>query len=183
MTVCVSAVERLTAASRAWSGPAMKLTRVMFAGVLCLTAGRERSVAAAPPSPAAADDAGCQAVQSPDQRRDAATLRRIERDWLTAELRGDTRFLTCLLLPSYVNIAKDGNTRPGSDIIAHAKRNAGKDRELPPIESTIVVHGDAATAYSRSRTRDQAGQWQDVRFIDSFVFVNGAWHAYAGVDL
>lgn len=145
---------------------------------ICFLVGCARPAPSAPAVPSA-----CAAVQTADQRRDEATLRRIEHDWLTAELRGNTQFLSCLLLPTYVNIRKDGTTRPGADIIAHAKTNAGKDREIPPIESTIVIHGDAATAFSRSQTRDKAGALQDVRFIDSFVFVDGAWHAYAGVDL
>lgn len=125
----------------------------------------------------------CAASQLPDQRRDEDTLRRIERAWLTAELRGDTRFLRCLLLPDYVNIDKTGHKHPGADIIAHAARNLGKDREIPAIESTIVISGDAATAYSASKTRDKEGQWHDVHFVDTFRFVDSAWHAFSGVDL
>jgi ketosteroid isomerase-like protein len=128
-------------------------------------------------------DADCAAVQTPDQRRDEDTIRRIEHDWLAAEMRGDARFLQCLLTPDYVNMGKDGTKHPGSDVIAHARNNAGKHREVPPIESTIVVNGDAATAYSRSKTRDQAGAWQHVYFVDTFLFRNGAWHPYTGVDL
>jgi hypothetical protein len=136
---------------------------------------------AAPPSASSSSD--CAASQVPDQRRDEDTIRRIERAWLTAELRGDTRFLQCLLLPDYVNIDKAGHKHPGADIVAHAARNRGQDREIPAIASTVVVNGDAATAYSASRTRDQAGQWRDVHFIDTFRFVDGAWRAFSGVDL
>ena len=132
---------------------------------------------------AAAGDADCATVQTPDQRRDEETIRRIERDWLAAEMRGDARFLRCLLVADYVNIGKDGDKHPGSDIIAHALNNAGKHREVPPIESTIIVHGDTAMAYSRSKTRTQEGEWRDIHFIDAFLFRDDAWHPYAGVDL
>lgn len=157
----------------------MTTPRIMSA----LCAAALLACAGATPVATTAVDPSCAAVQVPDQRRDEATLRRIERAWLAAERRGDVRFLHCLLLPTYVNIGSDGRTHPGADIIAHAAKNAGKEREVPPIDSTIVVHRDTATAYSRSRTQDKDGQWRDVRFIDSFVFEAGAWHAYTGVDL
>ncbi|MEO7730430.1 MAG: nuclear transport factor 2 family protein [Kofleriaceae bacterium] len=134
-------------------------------------------------APSASDTAACKSIQTQNQARDEATIRRIEHDWLAAEMRGDASFLQCLLMPDYVNIDKAGHKHPGSDIIAHALNNVGKDREVPPIESTIVVNGDAATAYSLSKTRDKAGVWRDVHFIDSFLFRNGAWHSYTGVDL
>lgn len=137
------------------------------------------------PAPAAPTAAApdCTSARTPDQQRDETTVRRIEHDWLAAERSGNTRFLECLLVPSYVNVAADGHTRTGAEIIAHAARNRGKVRDVPPIESQIVLYGDAATAYSRTRTQDAAGEWHDVRFIDSFVFVDGAWRAYTGADL
>lgn len=144
------------------------------------------STASPPPNavPAASPaDAACAARQTPDQRRDEDTLRRIEHDWLAAELRGDTRYLECLLLPDYVNIRKDGTRRQRSELLARVGKNAGKRPDIPEIASIIAVHGDVATAYSSSQLPGKDGQVIDAHFIDSFVFVAGAWHAYAGVDL
>jgi|GEM_PF-1436970 len=157
------------------------MNRMMAVALCAAGLGCATSRPAPPTAASAAPD--CAAIQTPDQRRDEATLQRIERAWLTAELRGDVHFLQCLLLPDYVNIDKAGHKHPGADIIAHAQRNLGQDREIPPIDSTIVVNGDAATAYSSSRTRDKDGQWHDVHFVDTFRFVNNAWHPFSGVDL
>jgi hypothetical protein len=130
-----------------------------------------------------AANADCNSVLTPNQKKDEDTIRRIEHDWLAAEVQGNTRFLECLLGPDYVNIGKDGKTHPGSDIIAHVAKNKGKHLDIPPIESTIVVHDDAATAYSSSKTHDKDGQLKDVHFVDAFVFKNGQWHPYCGVDI
>jgi hypothetical protein len=158
----------------------MSLSWIALAGWSCAIC---LGCASTTPGSAAAPADPCAAVQTPDQRHDQATLQRIELAWLTAELRGNTQFLECLLLPDYVNIGKDGQTHPRAEVLGRVAKNVGKDREIPPIESTAVVHGDAATAYSRSRTHDKDGQSRDVAYIDTFVFVNGAWHAYSGVDL
>ena len=155
------------------------MTRSTVALTVCLLG----CATGAPPAPASPATPDCAAARTPNQQRDEATLRRIEHDWLAAERSGNTRFLECLLVPSYVNVAADGHTRTGAEIIAHAANNAGKLRDVPPIESQIVVSGDAATAYSHTRTQDAAGAWRDVRFIDSFVFVDGVWRAYTGADL
>jgi hypothetical protein len=149
-----------------------------FTSLGCAAAPPANAVPAASPA-----DAACAAWQTPDQRRDEATLRRIEHDWLAAELQGDTRFLECLLLPDYVTIRKDGAKRPRSELIAHVGKNAGRRPEIPEIVSIIAVHGDVATAYSSSRLPGKDGEVVDAHFIDSFVFIAGAWHAYAGVDL
>jgi hypothetical protein len=166
----------MTSPREATSSPRTAVTRL-----LCLA-----SLGCALPAdaePRAAAPVDCKVVQTPDQKRDEDTIRRIERAWLTAEMRGNVRFLQCLLTPDYVNIRKDGSKHPGADVLAMTAKNAGSEREVPPIESTVVVRGDAALSYSSSKTRTKDGQWQDIHFIDSFVFVDGAWRAYAGVDL
>ena len=123
----------------------------------------------------------CAAVQTPDQKPDEDTLRRIEHDWLTAEMRGNAQYLECLLLPDYVNIRKDGLKRSGSELIARVRKNAGKQLRIPDIVSTVVLHGNVATTYSATRLQSEDGSTADAHFIDSFVFVEGTWRA--GVDL
>ena len=98
----------------------------------------------APRAATAPADAACAAVQTPNQRHDEDTLRRIEHDWLAAELRGDARYLECMLLPDYVNIRKDGTKQLGSELLARVRKNAGKQPEIPEMRSTVVVHGDVA---------------------------------------
>jgi ketosteroid isomerase-like protein len=155
----------------------MKYPPITLTGWLCIASltscaasGGPSADSSAPPAFSASDAVACKAIQTQDQARDEATIRRIEQDWLADEMRRDARFLQCLLTPDYVNIDKNGHKHPRSDIIAHALKNAGRDREVRPIESTIVVNGDAATAYSLSKTRDKDGQWKDVHFLDTFLF-------------
>jgi hypothetical protein len=47
----------------------------------------------------------------------------------------------------------------------------------------VVIQESVATVYSASRLPEKDGRSIDVHFVDSYVFVDGAWHAYAGVDL
>jgi hypothetical protein len=158
--------------------PHRPLLLLWFTSLGCTTS--PAPVAAPAASPA---DAACAALQTPDQRHDEDTLHRIEHDWLAAELRGDTRYLECLLLPGYVNIHKDGTKRTRSELLERVGKNAGKRPEIPEIVSIIAMHGDAATAYSSTQLTGKDGQLIDAHFIDSFVFVAGTWRAYAGVDL
>lgn len=126
----------------------------------------------------------CSKLQTADQRKDADTVRRIERDWLTAELHGHPEYLDCLLDPGYVVIvAKDNVVRSKADLLERVAKNRGKDTAVPPLDTTVAVNGDFATAYSVMHGRKQDGTTYDVRFVDSYYFKDGAWHAFAGVDL
>jgi ketosteroid isomerase-like protein len=131
---------------------------------------------------AAAPD--CKAVQTPDQRRDADTLRRIEGEWLAAELRGNTRFLDCLLDPGYaVVVSKDNTVRSKADLLARVAAHGNDTPDVPPLTTTVVVDGDFATAYSVLKGTKKNGEPYESRYVDSYFFRDGAWHASGGVDL
>ncbi len=159
----------------------MKLALLLATLPLPLLAAAPLAPALADPTAAAATD--CAAVQTQNQRRDEDSIRRIEHDWLAAELQGNTRYLECLLPAGYVNIHDGGQTRGAADIIAHSAKNQGKHPDIPAIDTRVVLEGAAATAYSVTQTHDKDGQPREVRFVDSFTFRDGAWHPYCGIDL
>lgn len=134
--------------------------------------------------PAFAAEPDCKALQTPGQKKDEDTIRRIEHDWLTAEFRGNPEFLDCLLIPGYAVISpKDNLIRSKADLLAHVTQNRGKTPEIPPLETTVVVNGEFATAYSVMKAHKKTGEPYESRFVDSYVFKDGAWHAFGGVDL
>jgi hypothetical protein len=132
----------------------------------------------------AAVEPDCKAVQTPNQQRDIDTIKRIELGWLTSEFHGNVDFLDCLLTPGYAAIStKDNLIRSKADLLGNVAPNKGKTTQIPPLETTVVVNGDQATAYSVMKGHKKTGEPYESRFVDSYVFKDGAWHAVGGVDL
>lgn len=129
------------------------------------------------------DTAPCDSVATPDQKNDAETIRRIEQDWLTAEYRGNARFLECLLEPDYRTSGRDGKMRSRQDLLDRVAQAKDVTREVPKLEVIAVTHGEAAAAHSILRTTDKAGNPKEVHFVDTYTFHDGRWHAFSGADL
>lgn len=124
----------------------------------------------------AADDCG-QAVLK-GERKDAATIQRLEREWSAAFLRGDTGFERCLLTPDFTEITRAGAVKGLSDELALAVQNQGKHLTLPPVPPiTVMLHGDVAVAYV-SVSRELDGKTTRVYNADYYLWEQGAWHAY-----
>jgi hypothetical protein len=117
-------------------------------------------------------------LQVAGQGADVDSVRRVERDWLVAELRGDTARINCLLEPDYAEISFDAMLHHKADILAHAAARKGSNDPIPTIELTIIVHGTSATAYSVQSKHDLKGEAVKLYFADSFVFRDGGWHPY-----
>jgi hypothetical protein len=135
------------------------------------------------PASSAATQADCAAVSTPAQKKDEDSIRRIERDWLTAEYRGNPRFLECLLEADYRTSGRDGKIRSRQDVIGRVLQTTDLTREVPKLETIVFVHGDAATAHSIMHTTDKTGNPREVHFVDAYTFHDGRWHAYSGADL
>jgi hypothetical protein len=129
------------------------------------------------------DKAGCDSVATPDQKNDQQTIRRIEQDWLTAEYRGNARFLECLLEPDYRTSGRDGKIRSRQDLLDRVAQATDVTRAVPTLEVIAVTHGNAAAAHSILRTTDKAGNPKEVHFVDTYTFHDGRWHAFSGADL
>jgi ketosteroid isomerase-like protein len=151
-------------------------TTVTFATVLFATA-----IVAAPAVAATRD---CSRARMGEQKKDVETIKRLELGWLTAEYRGDTAFLDCLLDDGYAAIAsKDDTVRSKADLLEHVAKNQSKETPIPPLQSTVVINGDHATAYSTMKGTRKTGEPYEAHFVDAYYFRDGAWHAFGGVDL
>jgi hypothetical protein len=154
-----------------------------FASTLAVAASpppaSARQAASAPaPTPAA-----CDAVATPDQKHDAETLQRIEQAWLTAEYRGHPEYLACLLEPDYRTSSRSGLVRSRADVIGRVPTTPDDTRDVPKLETIVMIHGDAASAHSTLKSVDKAGAPKEVHFVDTYVFHDGRWFAFSGADL
>jgi hypothetical protein len=127
--------------------------------------------------------AACAQVATPDQKRDADTIQRIEQAWLTAEYRGHPEYLRCLLEPDYQTSSKSGQVRSKADVVGRVSTTPDDAHPVPKLETIVVIHGDAATAHSILKTVDKAGNPKEVHFVDGYTFHDGRWYAFAGADL
>lgn len=125
----------------------------------------------------------CAALQAPDQKPDADSVKRAERAWLVAEFRGDTDTVGCMLEPNYTEIRFDGELRGKADILKGAAKMKGSTAAIPTVVWTgFVVNGNSATAYSVQDKQDQDGKPVKLFFTDTFIYRDGAWHPYFSVN-
>ena len=123
--------------------------------------------------------ADCARPALADQKKDAATIQKLEKAWSIAFLTGDTEFEACLLTPDFVEIRSNGKIHHLDDELAMAGKNKGKavpNLDLPT--STVHIHGDVAVAYGVSPEKIVDGKKQQSYFADYYVWENGGWHAY-----
>jgi hypothetical protein len=134
--------------------------------------------AADAPSPAV-----CARVWTPDEKPDAETLQRIEQAWLSAEYHGHRDYLECLLEPDYRTSSRSGLVRSRREVIEAVSTVADDTRQVPKLETVVVIHGDSATAHSILKSTDKAGNPKEVHFVDGYTFHDGRWFAFSGADL
>lgn len=134
-------------------------------------------------APAYAGAPDCSKLQPADQKPDVDSLKRVERAWLVAEYRGDTDAIACILDPSYTEISVSGNIHHRVDIMNGAAKRKGNTGPIPTVDWTgIQVNGDSATAYSVSDHHDKDGKPLKLFATDTFLYHDGAWHAYFSVN-
>jgi hypothetical protein len=113
------------------------------------------------------------------QRRDAATIQRLESAWSLAYLTGDAEFEACLLTPDFTEIMSNGSINHLSEELELAEKNKGKAvtaPNMPPI--TIHIHGDVAVAYGISSEKLIDGKPHRSYFAEYYVWKNGVWRVY-----
>ncbi|HEY1992219.1 MAG TPA: hypothetical protein VGH71_07125 [Gammaproteobacteria bacterium] len=134
-------------------------------------------------APAYAAGPDCAALQAPEQRPDADSVKRAERTWLVAEFRGDVDTVGCMLEADYTELRFDGSIGHKEDILKGAAKSKGSTKPLPTVTWTgIVVHGDSAMTYSVQDKQDMAGKPLKLFFTDTFIYHDGAWHPYFSVN-
>ncbi len=113
------------------------------------------------------------------ERRDAATIQRLESAWTLAYLSGDAEFEACLLTPDFTEIMSNGSINHLSEELELAEKNRGKAVTAPNISPiTIHIHGDVAVAYGISSEKLIEGKPHKSSFADYYVWKNGVWHVY-----
>lgn len=125
----------------------------------------------------------CTAFQAPNQKLDEDSVKRAERAWLVAELRGDTDTVGCMLEPNYTEISFNGSVHDKAHILVGAAKAKGSTAPIPTVVWTgIVVNGNSATAYSVQDKHDMDGKPVKLFFTDTFIYHDGAWHPYFSVN-
>ena len=85
-----------------------------------------------PSEPASPTD--CAAASTPDQKLDEDTIRRIEQGWITAEYRGNPRFLECLLEVDYRTSGMSGQVRTRQDVLDHIPLTTDMAKPVPALQ-------------------------------------------------
>lgn len=125
-----------------------------------------------------ADDS-CKLPDLAHQKRDAATIQRLDEAWSRAYLRGDTKFMGCLLIPGYVEIMRSGALKFRPDELQMAAKNKGKNLPIPELpKTTVLLHDNVAVAYGEALAPDADGKPKGRRFADFYVWENGEWHVF-----
>ena len=124
----------------------------------------------------------CAAASTPDQKLDEDTIRRIEQGWITAEYRGNPKFLDCLLEADYRTSGKSGQVRTRQDVLDHVPLTTDMAKAIPALQTIVFIHGNSATAHSIMKTTDKSGNPKEVHFVDGYSFHDGRWFAYGGAD-
>ncbi|HEX8806659.1 MAG TPA: nuclear transport factor 2 family protein [Candidatus Aquilonibacter sp.] len=120
---------------------------------------------------------GCSQSAFTGERRNTATIARLERAWTTAFLTGDERFEACLLTPEFGEIFRDGRTGTLASELALAAKNRGKPTPamtFPPEQ--ITIHGDVAVAYGVVRSKTDPHR--ATRFADYYVWEGERWRVF-----
>lgn len=123
--------------------------------------------------------ANCARPELANQKKDAATLVRLERAWSRAYVTGDTDFEACLLLPTYQEIKSSGKVSNLTDELAAAAKNKGKNP--PQTESeppAILIHDDVAVAHSDFHFKDSKGVDHEMHSADYYHWENGGWRVF-----
>ena len=126
--------------------------------------------------------ADCAAVSIPDQKLDEDTIRRVEQGWITAEYRGNPKFLECLLEADYRTSGRSGQVRTRQDVLDHVPLTTDMEKPVPALQVIVFIHGNSATAHSIMKTTDKSGNPKEVHFVDGYSFHDGHWFAYSGAD-
>jgi hypothetical protein len=121
----------------------------------------------------------CQVEPLLHQRRDTATIDRLERMWTLAYVRGDTDLERCILASDFTEIMRNGDVKFLQDELRFAENNKGKRLETPDSpKGTVVLHGSVAVAYGTSTSKSADGTMRQVRYADYYVWEGRSWHAF-----
>jgi len=113
----------------------------------------------------------CGAPAFDQERRDVATILRLEKAWSVAFLQGDTAFERCLLAPTFAEILRTGEMTGLAGELSFATKNVAHPRRVPPLpRPTVVLLADGAVAYGIVK-----GKMRTTRYADFYVWTRSQW--------
>jgi hypothetical protein len=122
----------------------------------------------------------CDAPVLLNQRRDTATIERLEQAWTQAYLSGDTQLERCILSADFTEIMRSGEIKTLKDELAFAAANLGKHLAvLQSPKGSVLLHGRVAVAYGTASLKASDGTSREMRYADYYVWDEDArWHAF-----
>jgi hypothetical protein len=120
------------------------------------------------------------------ERVDADSVLKVEREWTKAFVTGDADYLDQLLEPDYESVNYKGEVRSRQRIMDLARGHRDHPLPVPPkiTDPVIQIHGNAAISRLDAEIEDPAtNRKRLVRFVDTFVFYDGRWHALYTEDV
>jgi len=114
-----------------------------------------------------------------DQKRDSATLHRLEQAWNDAFMLGDIQRMKCILTPDFTEIMRDGRILHLTDELNFAAANEGKHLATLPIPNEqVLIHGSVAVAFARVPVKKPQGSGRFMQFADYYIWEKGMWHSF-----
>jgi hypothetical protein len=123
--------------------------------------------------------ASCHQAVLEAQRKDVATVQRLELAWTQAFLSGDVDFERCLLTEDFTEILRDGTVTRLEHELALAAQHRGRAAQPPAVApGEVYIHGDVAVAYGASRAQAADGAVRATRYADYYLWEHGRWRAF-----
>jgi hypothetical protein len=113
-----------------------------------------------------------------DQQRDLEVLRRLEEEYLRAEIEDDTAIAGTILAEDYVGLRADGSTTTKADILSNLARH---DRRRDPYQITATnlrehLFGDTAcVTYTKVYTKPGTQAAYSENVLHLLLRRNGVW--------
>jgi hypothetical protein len=127
----------------------------------------------------AQDASNCARPELADQKKDSATILRLERAWSKAFVTGDADFEQCLLLPDYQEIRSNGKLDTLPDQLAKAAKNKGKNLPVSDFHPpAVLIHDDVAVAHGSFSYTDATGAQREMHSADYYHWENGGWRVF-----
>jgi hypothetical protein len=140
---------------------------------LVILAPRRAAASQVPPAPQSN-----QITSQVDPQRDLEVLRRLEEEYLRAEIEDDTAIAGTILAEDYVGLRPDGSTTSKADVLSNLARH---DRRRDPYQITATnlrehLFGDTAClTYTKIYTKPGSQAAYSENVLHLLIRRNGIW--------
>ena len=120
-----------------------------------------------------------------DTSADEAAILKMERDWATLAVKGDTAALGTIGTDDCTFVMPSGELTPLKEILADMKAGNLTYASMNVDDLKVRVYGDAAVVFgletekSKYKNEDTSGQY---RFADTWIKKDGKWRCVASAN-